>query len=347
MHAFNYGDTIFINVSIFQYNIDFIAQSDKFLYANVPLGATCSLICYGVKVDTTQMSVESIAGVSCSRESNATVNIMLSYVTHTLVDAKSFKNSTSSLGRVVLDSLAIDLLIGVLAESTTPTTMINIAEAGAVTCNGFGKINVSITPVQATACTSTSGPVPLFITDIVLTYTNHSLNWIQPRPLTDNLTGLPVTLAESIPNYLCIASAVMLMDMGIWKNNSILTSPALFNVTITPNTPITHLLQQNASVFSMLVESASSASLLLQANPSLFIVPQRKSVLNFIICQHLIGLLPLSRVIVADASMFSAFWGTFMIIASYFACQHWEDTNVQKSLEKQLLSYRDGSDGDR
>lgn len=60
MHAFNYGDTIFINVSIFQYNIDFIAQSDKFLYANVPLGATCSLICYGVKVDTTQMSVESI-----------------------------------------------------------------------------------------------------------------------------------------------------------------------------------------------------------------------------------------------------------------------------------------------
>jgi hypothetical protein len=60
MHVFDYGDTFFTNILIFQYNIDFIAQSDTFLYANVPLGTMCSLIYYGVKVDMTQMSVESI-----------------------------------------------------------------------------------------------------------------------------------------------------------------------------------------------------------------------------------------------------------------------------------------------
>jgi hypothetical protein len=144
---------------------------------------------------------------------------MLSYVTHTLVDGKSFKKSSSSLSRGVLDSLAIDLLIGMLAESTTPTTMINIAEAGAVTCDGFGKFDISITPAQATACASS--PVPLFIMDIVLTYTNHLFKWIQPSTPMDNITGLPATLAESIPKYLRIALAVMLMDMGIWCHTKV------------------------------------------------------------------------------------------------------------------------------
>jgi hypothetical protein len=45
--------------------------------------------------------------------------------------------------------------------------------------------------------------------------------------------------------------------------------------------------------------------------------------------------------------MFSAFWGTFMIIASYFARQHLEDADIQKLFEKQPLSYGDGSDGDQ
>ena len=59
--------------------------------------------------------------------------------------------------------------------------------------------------------------VPLFM----LTYTNRSLNWISPNPPTDNVTGLPATLAESIPNYLRAASAVILVDIGIWKNSFI------------------------------------------------------------------------------------------------------------------------------
>jgi hypothetical protein len=175
------------------------------------------------------------------------------------------------VGTAVLDTIAIDLLNGVLAESTTPTTMINILEAGAVTCDGFGNsTGISITPAQATACAD--GPVPLFITDVTVTYTNHTLNWIQPQPPTDNVTGLPATLAESIPNYLRVASAVILMDIGIWKNNSILVSPTIFNATITPNTAVTNFLQQNLSFVPPRLPSVSTASLL-RANPSFFTVP--------------------------------------------------------------------------
>lgn len=238
------------------------------------------------------------AGLTC-HGNNATAYIILSYVTNTLVDGRRFSKSSSSVGMSLLDSLAFDLLIGVLAESTTPTTTINILEAGAVTCDGFGPItDTSITPAQATACANS--PVPLFITDIVFTYTNHSLNWISPSPPTDYVADLPTTLTDSIPNYLRAASAVILMDMGIWNNNSILVSPAIFNATITPNTAITDFLHQNPSFSSL--SSVSSASLL-RADPSAFTVPvgnrttaaiamsyvchdqQRKSIFSFIICK--------------------------------------------------------------
>lgn len=62
-HQFNYGDVFFTNVSVFEYSIDFIDQSNWFMYSDVPLGATCILVYYGVKVDTIQMSVESIVGL--------------------------------------------------------------------------------------------------------------------------------------------------------------------------------------------------------------------------------------------------------------------------------------------
>src|ERR1700683_1936383 len=65
---------------------------------------------------------------------------------------KAFSIASSSLGKVVLDSLAYDLLLSVLAESTIPTTTINTLEAGAVTCDGFGNnTGISITPAEATA----------------------------------------------------------------------------------------------------------------------------------------------------------------------------------------------------
>lgn len=62
-HQFNYGDNFFTNVSIFQYNIDFIEPSNGFLYSGAPLGAICSSVYYGVKVDATQMSVKTLVGL--------------------------------------------------------------------------------------------------------------------------------------------------------------------------------------------------------------------------------------------------------------------------------------------
>jgi len=323
-HQFSSGDVFFTNVSIYAYNIDFIGQSNKFLYSDVPLGATCSLVYHGVKVDTIQMLVESIAGIQCDGNNNGTLSIMLSYVTRTLVDGRVFSKSSGSVGMFVLDGLAFDLLNGVLAESTNPTTTINILEAGAVTCEGFGNSSgFSITPAQATACAN--GPVPLFITDVAITYTNRTLSWIQPQPPTDNVTGLPATLEESIPNYLRAASAVILMDIGIWTNNSILVSPTIFNTTITPNTAVTNFLQQNSSFVPPGLPLVSLASLL-RGNSSFFIVPEDtrtpavisisyvchdyriKSALRFIV-----------SVVVADASMFSAIWAIFVAVASYCA----------------------------
>ena len=309
------------------------------------------------------------AGVQCSGNNKGTVLILLSYVTRTLVDGRVFSKSSGSVGMSVLDAFARDLLNGVLAESTTPTTTINILEAGAVTCDGFGNsTGVNITSAQATACAN--GPVPLFITDVAVTYTNRTLNWIQPQPPTDNVTGLPATLAESIPNYLRVASAAILMDIGIWKNNSILVSPTIFNATITPNTAVTNFLQQNSSFVPPGLPSVSIASLM-RANPSFFTVPadsrnpaviaisyvchdhQRKSAFSFIVCKSFVchGVdASLDRfyhtaVVVADASVFSAIWAAFMTVTAYYASQ--ENSQVQTSFEKQpFQSGADSSDRD-
>src|ERR1700735_5339632 len=68
--------------------------------------------------------------------------------------------------------------------------------------------------------------------------------------------------------------AVILMDIGIWNNNSILASQANLNATITPNTPVTNFLQKNASFIpagwcSLGVSSAS----LLGTDPDPFTIP--------------------------------------------------------------------------
>jgi len=277
------------------------------------------------------------------------MSVILSYVTHTLVDGMSFWEPSSAVGRNVLDSLAYDLLAGVLAESATPTTTVDILEAGAVTCDGFGdSTSIDITSAQAVACAS--GPVPLFITDVTLSYTNHSINWISPNPPGDSVAGIPATLTESIYNYLRAESAVILADIGIWNNNSILVSPAIFNATITPNSALSTVLSQNASLFPWKVPSVSAASQL-RREPSIFVAPvetrnpatiavsyscrelRKKSVFRLVI-----------SVIVADASMFATFWGVFRAVTSYFASR--EDTYVQKSLEEQPLANKDDSDGE-
>jgi hypothetical protein len=59
-HQFGYGDAFFTNISIYEYRIAFIKGSSRFTYTAAALGGMCNLIYHGVKVDTTQWSVESI-----------------------------------------------------------------------------------------------------------------------------------------------------------------------------------------------------------------------------------------------------------------------------------------------
>lgn len=191
------------------------------------------------------------------------MKIILSYVTHTLLDIRQFSKPYYSQ---VLDGLAYDLLIGVQA-----TQMIDVLEAGAVTCDGFGDpTGTTITPAQAAACAN--GTLPLAITDVVLTYCNHSLKWISPSPPADIVEDLPATLAESIPNYLRAESALILMDIGISNNNSILVSPAILNATITPNATITQVMYQNTSLYGPYIRPPSFASII-QTDPSEFGIP--------------------------------------------------------------------------
>jgi len=292
------------------------------------------------------MTVETLAWLTCNGNNNVTVDIMVSYITYTLIDVlEEVWRPSSSVGMELLDSLAVDLLIGVLAESTSPTTMINVLEGGVITCDGLvGNSFFNITSAQATACAN--GLAPLFITDIMLTFTNQSLQWYSLNPPTDHVSGLPATLAESLPNYLRAASAAILVDLGIWNNNSILASPAMFNATITPNTAITNFLNQTFPAFARF-GTVSYASLIL-ANTSAFLVPvgnytpaviaisynchdrQRKGTLSFII-----------SVVVADMSVFAGFWGALMAITSYFARQ--KESDVEKSLEEHPLIIMQGS----
>jgi hypothetical protein len=161
-----------------------------------------------------------------------------------LLDSCCFLKPSSSAGKILLDGLTLDLLVGMMAQST-PRVTIDILEAGAVTCGGFGNItNLTITPAQAAAYTN--NPSALAISNVVLSYSNRSVNWKMLDPLAENIAGLPATLAESIPNYLQAASEVILMDIGIWSNNSILVSPATFNTSITPNRAISNVLQHQS-----------------------------------------------------------------------------------------------------
>jgi hypothetical protein len=266
-----------------------------------------------------------------------------------LLTLSSLKNS-SIIPEAVLGGFGSDLLIGVLAESTTRATTIDILTVLAVTCDANiisnSLLNISLTPAQATACAN--GIVPLAIVEVVLTYANGSINWKHLEPPADHVAGLPETLAESIPNYLRGLYSVILVDIGIWSNNSIFVSPATLNATITPNTAISKYMamHQNTSRLIPAWGSVSQASLILQnqpflmapvedRNPTIIAVNyichdrKRKGVFSFIICKssgsHWLNS-SLNRfhylaIIVADLSMFSAFWAVFTAIASYFACR--------------------------
>jgi hypothetical protein len=110
-----------------------------------------------------------------------------------------------------------------------------------------------------------------------------------------------------------------------------------------------------------------STASLARAKPSFFTVPadsrtpaviaisyvchdhRRKSAFSFIVCKsfvcHRVDA-SLNRfyylaVVVADASVFSAIWGAFMAVASYYASR--ENFKVQSSFEKQPFAGRAGS----
>ena len=257
-HEFVIGDVFYTSNHIFEYSIYDILGPGVFTYSAAPLGSICFFWGYNITVDRIQRNVESTVRLdscaSCRREAlksslcKASVfcqgnndQIILVY------PSRNSRYTTIPTGpSAIIDALSQDLLIGVLAESAT--TPINILQVGlTITCDGY--VNLSPTPAQVSACYA----APVSFTNVQIIYANDSVN-IDPN--------LPPTLAESIPNALQGVVASSLIDIGILNNNSIFLSASNFNATITPNTAISSVLEQNPPFFpSALWNSPSSASL--------------------------------------------------------------------------------------
>jgi hypothetical protein len=227
--------------------------------------------------------------------------IRLSYVTNLVLDERVFKDS-AILGRDLLDALGRDLLLGVLTESAATNTPVDVLEAAAISCSDL--FYTGLTPVQVPTCTNGAHIVAV---TVVITYANGSLVWMSPSLPSAYPPDLPATLADSIPNYMQALSAVMLMDIGIWKNNSIFASDDMFLMNISQNSAIDTVMRQKGSflppVFVHSFLPLASAALQLREDPSRFVVPvgsrnpaiiamsylchdqRMKSAFGFIVCQ--------------------------------------------------------------
>lgn len=106
-----------------------------------------------------------------------------------------------------------------LASGTTP---IDFLKATAIPCDRGPATGYSLMMVQTTACEV--APTSFTNLTVVIAYANGLLTWIKlPFPPTQEKL-FSAALAESIPNYLKVLSAVIRMDIGKWNNNYILAS---------------------------------------------------------------------------------------------------------------------------
>jgi hypothetical protein len=270
------------------------------------------------------------------------MHIHLSYLVGMLWEEAGYDKNISSVGKNIIDNLGSDLLVGMLQSDTI--TPIDFLEADVAPCDGLLAKAYARTAAEIEICER--DPTSLTNSNVVIAYTNGSLAWTAlPFPPTQEKI-FPAVLAESIPNYLQALSAVIRMDIGKWGNNSIFADPNMFNASIAPNDAISDVLRKNQAFIPMAMpnELAVAGASLLRADPSQFLVAvedrtpaiiavnyschdyRRKSAFRLIVCKFFCSsrVKPLlnhccTAVIVADFSMFSAFWTIFTAVASYFA----------------------------
>ena len=161
----------------------------------------------------------------------------------------------------------------------------------------------------------------------------------------------PVTFLEplvtAVSNYLQVLAAALCADLGVVRNNSILTSSDFVNATLKPNDMVStmafHTSYQSYYPYPWIqLANGSSAEQTFRTQWDIFHisvppavisityachVQQRKAPLNFTICMfpgfpNTLGLLThLTEiaVLVADLSLFATFWVAFCFVASTLA----------------------------
>ncbi|GBE81045.1 hypothetical protein SCP_0307680 [Sparassis crispa] len=215
-----------------------------------------------------------------------------------------------------LDLLAYDLIVGIIAASANSSAAIDsfLASGNVSFQRASGASSSDQQAQQYNLMLSPNDFQAVFSNDSILDYDMGQVN-------------LPVILNGSSSNYLQALTAAFLADIGIWNVGNIFASPELLNATIDRNDPVSAELSQNPALYlwqdplepgaqvlrTGMLSSSPDSPIIPTANQSSAVialsylcqVQQRKELLDLII-----------SVIVADASMFGAFWGIFMFAAA-------------------------------
>lgn len=138
--------------------------------------------------------------------------------------------SATYITQAILDGFAGDLLISMSQESSLQSFS-SIFSVGVCPTDDQGK------PFTGEHCFD--HPSYIMPEIAMFTYADRSI-----LAYTTNPT-IPETLNASVSNYLQFFSAAALYDTGIWRNNSILTSPNFVNATLHPNDAVSSAVASN------------------------------------------------------------------------------------------------------
>ncbi|KAH8826071.1 hypothetical protein DL96DRAFT_1607099 [Flagelloscypha sp. PMI_526] len=262
---------------------------------------------------------------------------------YTGVDQKT--NAAFTLN-AVLDDLASDILVALLGQDSNSPTSVTLVEAFSRTwCPELGAWDGSMFSTGSSSelqnCRSQKGRLGSPSQTILLKNGSTASSSSAPSSPPPDPNLLPKALNQSVENFFLAFAAATTGDLGRWDPGSIFVGNNMLNQTLSSSPDVTAIIANtsSSSVFTNLVgqnQTTSNVAVILARNgvgsgqpngvgaipllasqqqPDTTITTlytchgrKRKSPLNLII-----------SVIVADLSMFGAFWGTLTLVSAILA----------------------------
>ncbi|KII91434.1 hypothetical protein PLICRDRAFT_508271 [Plicaturopsis crispa FD-325 SS-3] len=355
-HIFLQDDTFRTNISTFDYTVYSLLQPTAtgategvieewnqyaFSYSALPLNSFCgvsNIAPLSVIVDRARKHVQGSVSLMCMDPSGLSMQLFQTYDTYLFFSPPSnggWYPSDPSAGPIMqrtLDSMASDLLVSTLAfSSTSPTALDGVRADGFAYCPSITTYDdsKSHTPSDAERAACDAAPVQMSLRTVSALYANDTVGSI-------NAT-LPAGMRDAVLNYFQVLNAASLGDIGLWRANSLFAAPAMVNATIAPNDDVSAALRNNSALgkFYNYLDGNVSAGAALRAatpfgvqedEPLVIPIPNASFTPAVIAVSYLCHDLKIKgalsfiiSVVVADASMFAAFWGTLTFIAAAVA----------------------------